>query len=122
MKILSTSANAFLSLLDCFDEKPKLIPVSSIMVLDDTKPISLVLIYHDAGMIFIHGLFKARSVTNREFFKSIKVIEAYIKNNLPQDFGVVTFTKLNCLKNIFKKVNAKSETVNMITMKGLSFE
>jgi hypothetical protein len=114
MQVFHTNHPAFKNLLACFQEFPKVIPAYSVMVCDENKPISLVCIYYDANVFFIHGLYKSRDSSAREFLKSVKFVEKYLTENVSPKISVVTLTNKRALKNIFIKNNFKSEEITLL--------
>lgn len=114
MQIFHTDNPAFKKLIMFFAEMPRIIPTFTVMVLDDKKPLALVCLYHDAGIIFIHGLFKAKNASTREFFKAVKFAEKYINENTEGKFSVIAFTQKRALKNVFLKNNFKVEETTLL--------
>lgn len=114
MKIYGTGSKEFQKSLQCFNEVPEKIPASSIMVCSETKAISLICIYYDAGMIFIHGLFKSKFCTDYEFKKSIIVLENFIKNSLVGKIPVICYSNTHSLKKLFIRNKFNEETISML--------
>jgi hypothetical protein len=89
-------------------------PSFSLMVCDEQKPLALVCLYHDAEVIFIHGLFKAKMTKTPEFFRAVKFAEKYIGEHTAGKFSVIAFTKTRALKKVFTKNNFNTEETTLL--------
>ena len=84
------------------------------MVVDENKPIMLLCLYFDADVFFIHGLFKSRTSTIREFLKAIRVAEKFMGENVFGKFPVISFTTKNTIKKFLLKNKFKREEITML--------
>lgn len=114
MKIFGTKDKEFINSLQCFSELPKKIPASSIMAATDKKAVSILCIYYDAGVCFIHGLFRSKFASDIEFQKSIVLFEKFISKTLAESFPIVCYSKNDPIKKLFKRNKFKEENISML--------
>ena len=114
MKVYGTGSEVFKNSIRYFDEIPKQIPASSIMVATDKKVISIMCIYYDAGIAFIHGLFKSDFATEFEFRRSIIVLEKFIRDSLAGKIPVICFSNTEPLKKLFVRNKFNEEKISML--------
>lgn len=114
MNIFHTQDKAFNGLLTFFDELPKVIPASSVLICDDKKPILILCMYYDAEVVFIHGMYRAKDTTSKEYLKASIIAEQYIGEKLLNKVSFVAFTKVRAFKKLLLKNNFKSEEITML--------
>lgn len=115
MEVIQTSNEKFKSFLSEFDSLPKIIPASSLIVLKYKKPILLVCVYHDSNILFIHGLFKSKKSTNKDFLHGVKHVGKFIDEVTREKLSIVTFTNTRVFKKVFEGFNFKKEEIAMLT-------
>lgn len=113
MQVFHTIHPAFKKLLVCFEELPKLIPAFSVIICDEKKPIVLVCAYHDAGIVFLHGLYRSKFSAVRDTAKAIRFAEKYLYESLKDNYSILCFTEKSWLKKMLEKKNFKGENITL---------
>lgn len=115
MKIINTGDKNFNDSLSDFLEIPKIIPASSLLVKNNEKSILLVCVYHDSGLLFIHGLFKSKLCTNKDFLRAVKLVGDYINGATNGKYSIVTFTTHRVYKKVFEGFNFKKQEISLLS-------
>lgn len=115
MEVILTSSEKFSHFLSEFNSLPKIIPASSLIVISKHIPILLVCVYHDSKILFIHGLFKSKKASNKEFLNAVKFVGKFINETTSKQYGIVAFTNTRVFKKVFEGFNFKKENITMLS-------
>lgn len=113
MQIIGTDHCNFNKYLENFSEFPKVIPGSSLMAVGK-KPIALFCVYHDAGVLFLHGIFLAKNTSKVEVTKAIKLFEKFLILHAVR-FSIVALSNTPIIKKILVRNKFKTEAISMMS-------
>lgn len=112
MKLELSTSQKFKEGLKEFETYPVKIPTNSFMIFDDDKPLSLLCIYYEAEVAFVHGLYRPKNCSLREFSKSFDLIEKTLAD-ASKNVSLIFFTNLKSLQRRLLKHGLKQEPTRL---------